>query len=115
MHTIERIESLYQSARERLEGLGIENVHCYLGDGSVGLPGAAPFDAILVSAASPAVPPPLIEQLKMGGRLVLPIGQVGEHQVYRRYRRRPGAEPPSCEDLLNVKFVPLRGAHGWGE
>lgn len=111
VHTIERLESLHAEARARLEQLGYANVKCYLGDGSRGLPEEAPFDAELVTAASPSIPQPLVGQLAEGGRLVIPIGGP-EGQVLRRVRRGPEAAV-TVEDLMDVRYVPLVGAFAW--
>jgi protein-L-isoaspartate(D-aspartate) O-methyltransferase len=112
VHTIERLESLHAEAKARLERLGYRNVHCYLGDGTRGLPEAAPFDAALVTAASPSVPAPLLEQLSDGGRLVIPVGGP-EGQTLRRVRKGPPGSAPVVEDLMDVRYVPLLGDFGW--
>jgi len=83
-----------------------------LGDGTLGLPRYAPYQAIMVTAASPAVPPPLLEQLADGGRLVIPVGGHGS-QILELWRRR-GTQFDQ-EQTLPVAFVPLCGAHGWKE
>ncbi len=111
VHTIERHESLYHSAAERLARLGYANVHTYLGDGSLGLSEHAPYDAICVTAASPAPPAPLLAQLRRGGRFVLPIGDRNEQRLVRL--RRTDAGDVETEELTRVVFVPLLGAHGW--
>ena len=110
VHTIERHALLADTARKVLEKLVLSNVHVHTGDGSLGLPALAPFDAILVTAAAPKVPQPLLEQLKEGGRLVLPVGSRGS-QVLESWQRR-GAKFEH-QSILPVAFVPLRGAHGW--
>jgi protein-L-isoaspartate(D-aspartate) O-methyltransferase len=117
VHTVERLEGLHASARVRLEDLGYRNVRCHLGDGTAGLPAEAPFDAILVAAAGPSIPAPLVEELAPGGRLVIPIGS-REGQALRRVRRAGGAggaAGDSVESLMDVRFVPLLGRHGWPE
>lgn len=109
---IERIDSLTQAARERLERLGYYNVEVRTGDGTHGLPQAAPFDTILLAAAGPGIPQPLKEQLDIGGRLVMPIGENG--QVQRLVKvTRASAHHFVEEDLGAVQFVPLIGKHGW--
>ncbi len=75
VHSIERIPELAEQARRNFEAAGVDNVGVHVGDGSRGLPGEAPFDAIAVAAAAPAFPQALYEQLRMGGRLVVPIGR----------------------------------------
>jgi protein-L-isoaspartate(D-aspartate) O-methyltransferase len=107
---IETQPELAASARERLARLGYSNVHIEQGDGSLGWSTAAPYDAILVTAAAPAVPPPLVEQLAEGGRLVIPVGPA-EHQNLLRISKREGRM--SQESLYACRFVPLLGRYGW--
>jgi protein-L-isoaspartate(D-aspartate) O-methyltransferase len=107
---IEAQPLLARSARERLGRLGFRNVQIEEGDGSLGWPPAAPYDAILVTAAAPAVPPPLIEQLAQVGRLVIPVGRA-EHQELMRIIKRDAAI--SQEALYPCRFVPLVGRYGW--
>jgi len=110
--TIERHASLAEQARKRLEALGYRQVHVHIGDGSQGWQEHAPFDAILVAAGSPDVPPALKQQLAIGGRLVIPVGGHGTEQTLKRIvRTGPGRWRD--EDLGGVRFVPLIGAHGW--
>ena len=106
LNTIERIEPLLARARERLKELGIRNVRFRHGDGALGWKAHAPFDAILVAAAPLTVPDALIKQLKVGGRLVVPIGPEGEQQLVRFTRREQRVER---ESLGPVAFVPLLG------
>lgn len=113
VHTVERRETLAARARLRLEALGFKNVICHQGDGTLGLPAEAPFDAILVTAAGPSFPLPLVEQLAPGGRLVIPIGST-EGQILRRLTQRPSDEP-TVENLADVRYVRLVGEHGWQE
>jgi protein-L-isoaspartate(D-aspartate) O-methyltransferase len=93
-----------------LAELGYQNVVLHVGDGSLGLPGAAPFQGILVTAAGPAVPPPLLSQLADGGRLVIPVGMRGG-QVLQVCEKR--GESVTTRDVMEVSFVPLRGDLGW--
>lgn len=106
---IEAQGTLASSARERLARLGYTNVIVEQGDGSQGWAGAAPYDAILVTAAAPAVPPPLVEQLAEGGRLVIPVGGA-EHQELVRITKQGGF---SQDFLYDCRFVPLVGRYGW--
>jgi len=110
VHTLELYPDLARRAAKLLAELGYTNVHVHAGDGSLGWPESAPYDGILVAAAAPDVPPPLLEQLAEGGRLVLPVGSRG-FQKLQVWRRR-GAEFEHT-DGLPVAFVPLRGEHGW--
>jgi len=112
VHSIERLPRLAESARVRLEGLGYLNIHLHVGDGSLGLPGHAPYDAIVVTAGAPWVPEALKQQLSLGGRLVLPVGKHLDLQELVRVRRT-GAHGYSTERLMGVRFVPLVGADGW--
>jgi protein-L-isoaspartate(D-aspartate) O-methyltransferase len=108
--SVERFESLAQKARDRLAELGYDHVRVEVGDGSLGWPEEAPYDAILVTAASPEVPPPLAAQLAEGGRLVLPAGPRRTQQLVR-VRRVGGLL--ERETTISVAFVPLIGEHGW--
>jgi protein-L-isoaspartate(D-aspartate) O-methyltransferase len=112
VHTIERHASLAEKAEMVLVRLGLTNVTVHVGDGSLGLPNYAPFQAIMVTAAAPRVPQPLFDQLDEGGRLVLPEGGLGG-QVLDLWRKK-GAEFKQ-EHIAPVAFVPLRGQHGWKE
>jgi protein-L-isoaspartate(D-aspartate) O-methyltransferase len=111
VHTVERHESLAAEARERLARLGYANAHVHHGDGSLGLPEHAPFDAIAVAAAAPEVPRALLEQLAPGGRLVIPIGTEEGRQTLMRVTRQ--ASGFLEEALADVRFVPLVGKQGW--
>jgi protein-L-isoaspartate(D-aspartate) O-methyltransferase len=110
--TIERHADLAETAAARLRRLGFANVHVRAGDGTLGWPEAAPFDAIVVAAGGPRVPPALVEQLAPGGRLVIPVGEAREQRLVRLVKRPDG----TCarEELGGVRFVPLIGAEGWG-
>jgi len=108
--SVERIPALLDRARELLQSLGIRNVSLLLGDGTLGWRDYAPYDAILVGAAAPDVPRPLVEQLGEGGRLLVPIGD-REEQVLAVLTRR--GEQVQRRDVAPVRFVPLLGAHGW--
>ena len=109
--TIERIASLAASAEQRLRRLGFDNVTVRCGDGSLGWPEEAPFDAIAVAAGGPEAPPALLAQLKIGGRLVIPIGSEANQSLVRI--TRVGAGDYRTEPLLKVRFVPLIGEQGF--
>lgn len=111
VHAVERIPALAAAARDRLAALGVGNVQVHEGDGTLGWPAAAPFDAIVVSAGGPRVPAALRAQLAEGGRLIMPVGAERTDQRLLRLTRRGDA----CEeeDLGGVRFVPLIGAQGW--
>ena len=106
------LEALAETARVRLHGLGYANIHVHVGDGSLGLPAHAPYDAIVVTAGAPWVPEALKRQLAPGGRLVIPVGKHPDLQELVRIRRT-GAEEFKTERLIGVRFVPLVGADGW--
>lgn len=103
--SVERHPSLSEVAAERLRRLGIGNVTCRIGDGSLGLPAFAPYDRIMVTAAASEVPPPLLDQLATGGIMVIPLGDRPENQHLWRITRGPTGL--TREDLLAVRFVPL--------
>jgi protein-L-isoaspartate(D-aspartate) O-methyltransferase len=111
VYTIERIPELARVAADRLARLAIRNVHVVVGDGTLGWPTAAPYDAIAVAAAAPRAPRPLLEQLAIGGRLVLPVGDDARQRMLKYVRRDAVTYVES--DLGAVMFVPLVGAEGW--
>ncbi|OJU16222.1 MULTISPECIES: protein-L-isoaspartate(D-aspartate) O-methyltransferase [unclassified Sphingomonas] len=111
VHAIERHAELAALARERMTALDYRNVEIRVGDGTAGWPEQAPFDAILVAAGGPTLPPPLCRQLKIGGRLVMPVGDSARQRLIRV--TRCGADDFAEEDLGDVQFVPLIGAYGW--
>src|SRR5260370_5919108 len=110
--TIERRPELASGASAKLARLGYSNAHVHCGDGTLGLPELAPFDAILVAAAAPAVPKPLLSQLAEGGRMILPVGDA-EHQELQLIERRGDAFPTRM--LEGCRFAPLVGYHGCQE
>jgi protein-L-isoaspartate(D-aspartate) O-methyltransferase len=112
VHTIERYASLSERARRVLNEQGVKNVWVHDGDGTLGWPETAPYQAIIVTAAAPQPPQPLLEQMANGGRLVIPIGErrMQDLQVWQR-----NGSQYSWESILPVSFVPLRGEHGWKE
>ena len=109
---VERLPALADRARRLLTELGYANVEIVVGDGTLGWPEAAPYDAILVTAAAPKVADPWLAQLADGGRLVLPLGARWSQALTRITKR--GAELQT-ETFGEVAFVPLIGEHGWGE
>lgn len=112
VYSIERIGELAEAAQQRLTSQGFTNVEVKAGDGSRGWPDRAPFDAILVAAGAPSVPTALKEQLKIGGRLVMPIGPDETAQELVRITR-VSADEYESQDLADVRFVPLIGEGGW--
>jgi len=110
VYSVERIPELAEEARIKLEDLGYTNVHIRVGNGTLGWPEQAPFDAILVTAGAPKVPKPLKTQLADGGRLVIPVGSEF-HQVLYRIKRR--GDEFLEEPLTSCVFVPLIGEEGW--
>jgi protein-L-isoaspartate(D-aspartate) O-methyltransferase len=110
--TMEFRAELATEAAERLARLGYTNVHVHCGDGTLGLPEFAPYDAILVAAAAPAVPTPLLGQLAEGGRIIVPVGGV-ENQELRLIDRNHDTFRTTM--LEPCRFVPLVGAYGWKE
>jgi protein-L-isoaspartate(D-aspartate) O-methyltransferase len=111
--SIERVPDLSARARTVLAGLGYHNVELTIGDGSLGLPKVAPFDAVMVTAAAPQAPKSLLAQMVDGGRLVVPIGPAGRNQLLTLYARAGDAW--SQVDQIDCRFVPLIGAEGFGE
>ena len=112
VYTIERQAALAQEARRRLADLGYDNVEVIEGDGTRGWAQAAPYDAIVVAAGGPAIPKPLRDQLAVGGRLVIPVGESPRSQRLIAVTRSSETECRE-EDLGEVRFVPLLGEHGW--
>lgn len=108
--SVELHAALADAARARLARLGIRNVHLVTGDGTLGWPDVAPYDGILVSAAAPRVPPPLVEQLAEGGRLVIPVG-AEDHQELLQLTKREGRVHE--RRIVSCRFVPLIGQYGW--
>lgn len=112
VYTIERIEELAKSAASALAESGYDTVHVLHGDGTLGWPEHAPFDGIVVAAGGPEVPESLRQQLKIGGRMVIPVGEHQDFQELVRVTRISETEFET-EDLAAVRFVPLVGAEGW--
>jgi protein-L-isoaspartate(D-aspartate) O-methyltransferase len=110
--SVERVPHLAQSARTALTNSGIRNVTVLVGDGTLGWRPFAPFDAILVSAASPEIPGPLVEQLALGGRMVIPLGDRASQSLTLVERNGDGVRVSTIAD---VRFVPLVGQFGFSE
>jgi protein-L-isoaspartate(D-aspartate) O-methyltransferase len=108
--SVENNTSLALTAQERLTRLGYANVHVHNGDGSLGFADAAPYDAILITAAAPEIPPLLASQLREGGRLVIPVGSQ-ENQELLQARKEDGELRSRV--LFDCRFVPLLGRYGW--
>jgi protein-L-isoaspartate(D-aspartate) O-methyltransferase len=110
--TVERKEDLQKHAARLLRELGYANIEAVVGDGSKGYPAGAPYDAIIVTAGAPGVPEALVEQLAVGGRLVIPVGNSFHQTLTRVTRAGDGVETESLEGCV---FVPLIGEYGWDE
>jgi protein-L-isoaspartate(D-aspartate) O-methyltransferase len=111
VYSVERLESLAAAATAQLARLKYKNVHVLCGDGTLGWPEHAPYDAIAVAAGGPEVPSALLAQLAVGGRLVIPVGPESEQVLVRI--TRTAADDYQREELTSVRFVPLIGAQGW--
>ena len=111
VYTVERVSALAADASARLSRMGYANVHVREGDGTLGWPEHAPYDAILVTASGPRAPEALLEQLAVGGRLVMPVGVSLAQRLVRVTRTE--ADEYQYDDLEGVTFVPLIGAEGW--
>ncbi len=109
--SIERVAPLAERARQALAEAGVNNVSILVGDGTLGWRAYAPYDAMVVAAASPNVPAPLLEQLAPGGRILLPIGDT-KQQVLTLVTLRPDGTQARAA-LADARFVPLRGTHGF--
>jgi protein-L-isoaspartate(D-aspartate) O-methyltransferase len=108
--TLEYRAELAAATAKRLAEMRYDNIHVHCGDGTLGLPEMAPFDAILVAAGAPAPPPPLLAQLAEGGRMVIPVGTLESQELQLIERKR---DMFHTTVLDNCRFVPLIGAHGW--
>ena len=108
--SIERVRSLAEHAQAALREAGVPNVSLLVGDGTLGWSAYAPYDAILVAAGGPEIPPPLVEQLAPGGRMIIPVGVRGA-QVLTLVQKTPGGMRSS--PIGNARFVPLVGEHGF--
>ncbi|MEK7271984.1 MAG: protein-L-isoaspartate(D-aspartate) O-methyltransferase, partial [Nitrospirota bacterium] len=110
--TVERIETIALKTQERFRRLKYTNIHVVVGDGTLGLPEQAPFDGIIVTAAAPRIPDTYIKQLKVGGRLVIPVGSRFSQLLYQ-VRKTPSGITTSAS--TPCVFVPLIGKYGWDE
>jgi protein-L-isoaspartate(D-aspartate) O-methyltransferase len=115
VYAVERIPELTQRARDILDELGYDNVALVTKDGTVGWTKYAPYDAILVAAASPGIPEPLVQQLSEGGRMLIPIGDRGHQELTRIRKVGPGSEDVEQDVVTGCVFVPLIGRFGWSE
>ena len=110
VYSIERIKSLALKAQDLFKELGYKNIHVIVGDGTLGLPEHSPFDCIIVTAASPKIPDAYIEQLKINGRLVIPVGSKFSQILYQVKKTSSGLQTTSSTPCV---FVPLIGKNGW--
>jgi len=108
--SVERIPEVAETAKENLARVGITNVRIMIGNGTIGYPEEAPFDAILITAATPSIPPPLINQMAEGGRLVAPVGSRELQELVRLTKK---GDKTTSEFFGGVVFVPLLGEYGW--
>lgn len=113
LYTIERISSLAVKARKTLKSLGYSNINFFIQDGCKGLERHAPFDKIIVTAGAPVIPKDLIKQLKIGGSLIVPIGDNKTQQMIRFTKKEE--KKVTKESFGNFSFVPLIGEGGWSE
>jgi protein-L-isoaspartate(D-aspartate) O-methyltransferase len=113
VYSLEAVRPLAEAAEQRLAALGYRNVAVRCGDGYRGWPEAAPFDAVIVTAAAPEIPPHLVEQLKAGGRMVLPVGAAGTTQSLYRCVKQPDGRL-AVDNVLPVAFVPMVEMKGEG-
>lgn len=109
--TVERLRELYQSAGTLLRQLSLRGIHMQRRDGTLGMPEAAPFERIIVTAGGPEIPHPLVDQLDEGGIMLIPVGSRPRTQRLMRLRKERGSI--RSEDLGSVIFVDLVGDHGW--
>ncbi len=110
--TVERLEILAQRARETLDRLGFKNIEVHVTGASIGWPEQAPYDAIIVTAAAPEICTGLLDQLVVGGRMVIPVGSRFEQQLLKVIKQEKGFQ---YQTLCGCRFVPLIGQGGWQE
>jgi protein-L-isoaspartate(D-aspartate) O-methyltransferase len=111
IYTIERLPMLTENAQTIFKKLGYSNIECKVGDGTIGWKEKGPFDAIIVTAGAPVIPETLLMQLKIGGRLIIPVGDAFSQELFRI--RNLGEDKHSREIIEAVRFVPLIGEEGW--
>lgn len=111
VYTVERVADLARAARKALDVCNAYNVHIRVNDGTCGWEDQGPFDAIITTAGSPSVPETLKQQLEIGGRMIIPVGTLGQQILYRI--TRVTADTYNEEQLIDCRFVPLIGRHGW--
>jgi len=114
VYSIEKYPELHEKALAVLKELGLENARLKVGDGTKGWPEHAPFDGIIVTAGAPEIPQPLAEQLAVGGRLVIPVGDAFT-QVLKKLVKTPHPGGYEVKDVCGCRFVPLVGEYGWRE
>jgi protein-L-isoaspartate(D-aspartate) O-methyltransferase len=112
VHSVERIRELATRARDALDAMRISNVAILVGDGTIGWSRYAPYDAILVAAGGPEIPQPLVDQLAVGGRMLVPVGTREMQRLVLVRRTSDGIEQ---EEVLDCTFVPLLGRFGWAD
>ncbi len=110
VYTVERVETLSKRAEQKVKEAGYTNVEFVVGDGTQGYADAAPYDGIIVTAGCPEIPQPLVDQLKDGGRLIIPVGDIFQ-QILTTVTKR--GEEFTTEESIPCVFVPLVGKHGW--
>lgn len=110
VYSVEIIETLAEASRERLDRLGYRNIELRAGDGYYGWPEHAPYDGIIVTAAAPRVPQALVDQLRVGGRLVIPVGYPYSYQELKVLEKQ-AEDKIETRTILGVSFVPLTGQH----
>jgi protein-L-isoaspartate(D-aspartate) O-methyltransferase len=111
VYTVERVADLARAARKALDSCNAYNVHIRVNDGTCGWEDQAPFDAIITTAGSPSVPEVLKQQLEIGGRMIIPVGTLGQQTLHRI--TRVTKDQFNDEALIDCRFVPLIGRHGW--
>jgi protein-L-isoaspartate(D-aspartate) O-methyltransferase len=111
VYSVERVADLARTARKALDSCNAYNVHIRVNDGTCGWEDQAPFDAIITTAGSPSVPEVLKQQLAIGGRMIIPVGTLGQQTLHRI--TRVTEDQFNDEELIDCRFVPLIGRHGW--